>query len=129
MLAGGTHICWSFGPWRESLSHDSSHTCVSSALGLGHLASGCLAGMLSTMKAGFLRKLVLLTSQYLPFFLCPWESVCAALFSPTVLCTHFLAVKTDEGQSPHILCFVPHVWGDMASTNRPRPGAAESKCC
>lgn len=54
--------------------------------------------------------------------------MCSSTFSHCCI-PHFLAVRTDEGQSPHIWCFVPRIWGDMASTNRPCPGATEHECC
>lgn len=47
----------------------------------------------------------------------------AALFSPTVLSVHFLAVRIDEMQNPHIVCFVPHAWGDI-----PQHEQAWSRC-
>lgn len=45
-----TFVGASFAPPWESLFHGSSHTCISWALGPGHLEDGCLAGMVSTMK-------------------------------------------------------------------------------
>lgn len=81
-LGSGTESSWRWMPGRDGIHH----------------------------RGLFPRKLVLLTPQQLPFFYVLGLVMCVALFSPTLVSSHFLAVRRDEMQSLTLCVCVSPLW-------------------